>query len=255
MPAELVVGHGQAYLIEHFVRLALTRRTGALVVAQRVVSEPAIRGGTPTFARVPGAYLTAMLIAGWAVAECFFYERHEGASLRARASPRRKNRPQLYGRQGPVPKYRLDDSALQFRRKHPFGRDGETETREHCLTHPFRRSDAHTAVHSYGSFYAAFPERPDRSSTARVINYGLVRSEVRGRFRLAVLFEISGGAKHSSRALSDFSRDQRRVIERTHAQRYIHSSFDEIDVSIIENDFQFERGMLRKERRESWHDV
>src|SRR5262249_17373328 len=107
----------------------------------------------------------------------------------------------------------------------------------------------------YGSFYAALPERPDRSSTARVINYGLVRSEVRGRFRLAVLFEISGGAKDSSRALSDFSRDQRGVIERTHAQRYIHSSFDEIDVSIIENDFQFERGMLRKERRESWHDV
>ena len=161
----------------------------------------------------------ALLRHGMALGQCLFNERHEG-TRRAFALVRRplgKTTHQLRRWQCPVLQHRADQSTLEFRSEHPFGRDGEAKTSEHCLTYALRSRDAHAAVDRHGRFGASFPESPHGSSAAHVVLDDFVCREVRGDFRLAVLFEVSGRTKHSPRALPDLSRRQGGVLKRTHA--------------------------------------
>jgi hypothetical protein len=50
-----------------------------------------------------------------------------------------------------------------------------------------------------------------------------------------MLFEVSGRADHSARALPDLSRRQCGVLKRAHAQRDIYSGLNQIDVPLVEN--------------------
>src|SRR6266404_87185 len=94
-----------------------------------------------------------------------------------------------------------------------------------------------------------------RSSAALVVHDGLVCSQVRGDFRLAMLFEVSGRADHSARAQPDLSRRQCGVLERAHAQRDIYSGSDQIDVPVLENGADAERRVFSQKSGQSGHDM
>jgi hypothetical protein len=56
-------------------------------------------------------------------------------------------------------------------------------------------------------------------------------------------------------AMRDFAGRQNGVAKRADAQRYVNPRFDEIDISVRENDINIERRVLREKRRQAVHDV
>ena len=87
------------------------------------------------------------------------------------------------------------------------------------------------------------------------INDSLVRDEFTWSLRHAVCFEISARPDHERSALSDLARRESRVGKIAEAQCHIYPRFYGVNVTVIKNNVDVERGMLGQENRQTGYDV
>src|SRR5262245_19996366 len=126
--------------------------------------------------------------------------------------------------------------------------------RKYCRTHPFRRSYLQPAFYHDGGFFAFLLEGPNVVVTLE-IDHRLGPQEVARDRRCASTVEIGWRANHHPVAPSDSSRGQGGVRQSAHSESNIDAMLDEVDIAIVENDFEVELCVLLQETRQSWNEV
>jgi hypothetical protein len=143
----------------------------------------------------------------------------------------------------------------EFSLKHPFRRDGKASAGNDRSTDTFRRRDAQTALDRDGDLGAVPPECPDIGRADVRVNDGLMEGQVAGHHRRAGLFEVSGGPHDRPRARPDLSGSQTGIGHRAHPKGDVDAFLDQVDIPIVENDFNFQVRILRQEFRDLRDDV
>src|SRR5262249_44103405 len=154
----------------------------------------------------------------------------------------------------PILQHCRDRSRFQLWREHPFRRDRETEIGENCLANALRSRDAYSPLQGDCRLGRALSESPGSATTALVINDSLVADEVGRRSGFAALCEVRWCCEDKPAALPNFACRQTRIRQRAHAQCDVDTGLDEIDVSIVEDDVDVERGVLLEKGCQVRHD-
>src|SRR5258708_37505049 len=80
-------------------------------------------------------------------------------------------------------------------------------------------------------------------------------AEIGRRCGGAGALEVAGRTQYQSPTSTDATGSQRRIQQLSHPQRHIDALLHEIDLAVIEHDFQVELWMLREELRQQGNEV
>ena len=184
-------------------------------------------------------------------------ESSECPCFRARLSSRRENCPQAHRWQPPILKHGHRRPGFQFWREQPFGAaNGHTEACKHSLANALRGANTETATYSDSDVRCPLAKGPSIAAGASLfVNDGLMRDEITGGLRHAPRFEVRARADNERSALSDSTRREGRVGKIAKAQCHIYARFNRVDVAVVKNDIDVERGMLGQENGKKGNDV
>jgi hypothetical protein len=113
-----------------------------------------------------------------------------------------------------------------------------------------------TATYSDSDVPCSLAKGPSIAAGAPLfINDGLMRDEITGGLWHTPRFEVRARADDERSTLSDSTRGESRVGKIAEAQCYIYARFDRVDVAVIKNDIDVERGMLGQENGKTGDNV
>ena len=105
-----------------------------------------------------------------------------------------------------------------------------------------------TATYSDRDIRCSLAKGPSIAAGASLfVNDGLMRDEITGGLWYTLRFEVRARADNERSALSDSTRGESRVDKIAEAQCYIYARFDRVDIAVVKNDIDVERGMLGQE--------